>query len=154
MENHTCIRLGIIYNGNRTEWSPIWSVIIRAINKIGQPRSGSPICQSQVCLQTELDDTNSCYQLIVTITISEKKNLGQTSPVGTVSKAKNLEISQVFFLFFLKVSVCCCGYRDQFCDWWIKLSGLSTIGCFNCPIRGVRLQPTVRLQLFRVISEI
>ena len=31
-------------NGNRTEWSPIWSVIIRVINKIGRPRSGSPIC--------------------------------------------------------------------------------------------------------------
>ena len=27
-----------------TEWSPIRSVIIRVINKIGRPRSGSPIC--------------------------------------------------------------------------------------------------------------
>ena len=34
----------IISNGNRTEWSPIRSVIIRVINKIGRPRSGSPIC--------------------------------------------------------------------------------------------------------------
>ena len=33
-----------ISNGNRTERSPIQSVIIRAINKIGRPRSGSPIC--------------------------------------------------------------------------------------------------------------
>ena len=33
-----------ICNGNRTEWSPIRSVIIRVINKIGRPRSGSPIC--------------------------------------------------------------------------------------------------------------
>ena len=33
----------IISNGNRTEWSPIRSVIIRVINKIGRPRSGSPI---------------------------------------------------------------------------------------------------------------
>ena len=31
-------------NGNRTEWSSIRSVIIRVINKIGRPRSGSPIC--------------------------------------------------------------------------------------------------------------
>ena len=30
--------------GNRTEWSPIWSLIIRVINKIGRPRHGSPIC--------------------------------------------------------------------------------------------------------------
>ena len=29
-----------ISNGNRTEWSPIRSVIIRVINKIGRPRSG------------------------------------------------------------------------------------------------------------------
>ena len=34
----------IISNSNRTEWSPIRSVIIRVINKIGRPRSGSPIC--------------------------------------------------------------------------------------------------------------
>ena len=34
----------VICNGNRTEWSPIRSVIIRVINKIGRPRSGSPIC--------------------------------------------------------------------------------------------------------------
>ena len=33
-----------ICNGNRTEWSPVRSVIIRVINKIGRPRSGSPIC--------------------------------------------------------------------------------------------------------------
>ena len=33
-----------ISNGNRTEWSPIRSLIIRVINKIGRPRSGSPIC--------------------------------------------------------------------------------------------------------------
>ena len=33
-----------INNGNRTEWSPIRSVIIQVINKIGRPRSGSPIC--------------------------------------------------------------------------------------------------------------
>ena len=34
----------MICNGNRTEWSPIRSVIIGVINKIGRPRSGSPIC--------------------------------------------------------------------------------------------------------------
>ena len=34
----------VISNGNRTEWNPIRSVIIRVINKIGRPRSGSPIC--------------------------------------------------------------------------------------------------------------
>ena len=29
----------IVSNGNRTEWSPIRSVIIRVINKIGRPRT-------------------------------------------------------------------------------------------------------------------
>ena len=46
-------------NVNRTEWSPIRSVIIRVINKIGRPRSGSPIC-----LITSI--TKFCYQLIIT----------------------------------------------------------------------------------------
>ena len=36
----------IISNGNRTDlsWSPIWSVIIQVINKIGPPRSSSLMC--------------------------------------------------------------------------------------------------------------
>ena len=34
----------LICNGNRTEWSLIQYVIIRVINKIGRPRSRSPIC--------------------------------------------------------------------------------------------------------------
>ena len=40
----TMMLLLLISNGNRTEWSPIRSVIIRVINKIGRPHSGSPIC--------------------------------------------------------------------------------------------------------------
>ena len=44
MEHMINIIIIIISNGNRTEWSPIRSVIIRVINKIGRPRSGSPIC--------------------------------------------------------------------------------------------------------------
>ena len=38
------IIMNLIYNGNRTEWSPVWAVIMRVINKIGRPRSGNPIC--------------------------------------------------------------------------------------------------------------
>ena len=60
-------------NGNRTEWSPIRFAIIWVINKIGRPRSGSPICSSRVWLQTELDNTKSCYQLIKTVTKIEKE---------------------------------------------------------------------------------
>ena len=39
---HSVQLLLLIYNG--TEWSPIRSAIIRVINKIERPRSGSPIC--------------------------------------------------------------------------------------------------------------
>ena len=52
----------IISNGNRTEWSPIRSVII----------------------QTELDDTKSYYQLIIKITISEKKKTSQVIKRGKI----------------------------------------------------------------------
>ena len=38
----------MINNDNRTEWSPLRSVIIREISKIGRPQSRSPICQSRV----------------------------------------------------------------------------------------------------------
>ena len=51
-------------------------------NKIGRPHSGSPICLSQVRLQTELDDTKSYYQLIIKITISEKKKNSELMKKG------------------------------------------------------------------------
>ena len=44
MLKHERLLTVLIYNGNRTKWSPIWYVIIRVINKIRQPRSQSPIC--------------------------------------------------------------------------------------------------------------
>ena len=50
----------IISNGNRTEWSPVGSVIIRV--------AGVRFVLSRVGLQTELDDTKFCYQLIITLT--------------------------------------------------------------------------------------
>ena len=46
-------------------------------NKVGRPRSGSPICLSRVWLQTELDDKKSYYQLIIKITISEKRRIAK-----------------------------------------------------------------------------
>ena len=47
-----------MYNGNRTVWSAIRSVIIRVMNIIGRLRSG-----------TESDDMKSRYELIIIITI-------------------------------------------------------------------------------------
>ena len=68
----------IINNGNRTEWNPIWSVIIQVMNKMRRPQSRGPICQSQVWLQTDLDETKSCYQLIKTKTKFEKEIKNQS----------------------------------------------------------------------------
>ena len=53
-------------------------------NKIGRPRSGSPICLSQVWLQTELDDSKSYYQLIIKITISEKRKIVKLCDNGKI----------------------------------------------------------------------
>ena len=71
------------------------------------------------------------------------------SPVWTMSKEENLlnfgnSLVFLFFKFFFKTSDCCYGYCDQHYDWWIWPKGLSTIGCFNCPITGVQLKPIVR----------
>ena len=51
-------------------------------NKIGRSHSGSPICSSRVWLQTELDDTKSYYQLIIKITISEKRKIAKLCDKG------------------------------------------------------------------------
>ena len=53
-------------------------------NKIGRSRSGSPICLSRVWLQTELDDTKSYYQLIIKITISEKRKIAKLCDNGKI----------------------------------------------------------------------
>ena len=58
-----------ISNGNRTEWSPIRSVIIRVITKSDDRAAGVRF------VYHELDDTKSCYQLIIKITISEKRRI-------------------------------------------------------------------------------
>lgn len=49
----------------------IQSVIVRVIDEIGRPRSGSPICESRVCLRPELDDTKSYKQLFINVKLSE-----------------------------------------------------------------------------------
>ena len=144
-----------IHNGNRTECqSPIWSAIIRVINKIRQTWSRSLISQSQVWLQTELDDTKSCYQLIITITISENKTNSfrtdiQTSPLETVSKVKISPFWKFPFFFFL--------FQGSGCD--LVIVANSVIGRFSwvdlvwLAASTVQLQPIVWLQPYRMVSE-
>ena len=51
------------------------SLVVREINKIEPPQSGTPLCSLQIWSPTELDDTRSCYQLIPTIAISENNKV-------------------------------------------------------------------------------
>ena len=50
--------------------------------------------------------------------------------MSKVKKFLHFGNSSIFF----RISGCCYGYCDQFCDWWIWLSGLSIIGYFNRPV--------------------
>ena len=65
---HVQLVINTINNANRTEWSPIRSVIIWVMNKIGRPRSGSPICLITSMTADQFDETKFFYQLIITIT--------------------------------------------------------------------------------------
>ena len=63
---HTDVKVLSANNGNRREWSPIRSVIIQVIDKIGQLQQRILICESCVWLQAELEDMKSSNQLIKT----------------------------------------------------------------------------------------
>ena len=61
----------MISNGNRIEWSPIQSVIIRVITKSDDRAA-------------ELDDTKSYFQLIIRITISDKRRMAKLWKKGKI----------------------------------------------------------------------
>ena len=64
----------IISNGNRTEWSPIRSVIIPVITKSDDRAAGVRFVHHEYDYRlSELDDTKSFYQLIIKITNFEKR---------------------------------------------------------------------------------
>ena len=70
-----------------TEWSPIRSVILRVINKIGRPRSGSPILlimsmiTDRIGPHEVLSPTNHiCYNFR-----KQQIHLGQICAVETMS---------------------------------------------------------------------
>ena len=64
----------MISNGNRTEWSPVQSVIIRVITKSDDRAAGVRFVYHEYDYRLNWDDTKSYCQLIIKITISEKKN--------------------------------------------------------------------------------
>ena len=65
-------------------------------NKIGRPRSGSPICLSRIWLQAELDSTQSYYQLIMKITISEKRKIAKLCDNGKIYIKKNWQFRSLY----------------------------------------------------------
>ena len=118
-----------IYNGNRTKWSPIWSVIIsdRVISKSDNCKVGVWFVYHKYdCRQNWLLPINhNCYNFWKKLI-----NLGQTSSVI-------LEIS-LFSGLVVAIMVIVVNSVNGGFSWFV-------IGCFNCPITGVQLQPTVRL---------
>ena len=52
----------------------------------------------------------------LTITVTNKTHLGQTSLAETISKVKNSSVLEIL-IFFSRTTGCCYSYCYQFCDW-------------------------------------
>ena len=62
------------YNNNRTEWSPVRSVIMQVINEIRQSCCGSPVCLIMSMITDQIGQhIKSYYQLVISITKLEKE---------------------------------------------------------------------------------
>ena len=107
-----------ISNGKRTEWSPTQSVII-PVNKIGRPRSGSPICLMKTLTKFVVHIykalfflallRNRCYSAVTSF--YEKSNSGQAikpkksvkRQTDTKTQWNSLQVS-LFYSFHLRKS--------------------------------------------------
>ena len=76
--------------GKRTEWSPNQSVIIRVINKIGRPRSGSPIC----LITSMITDRIGRHEVLLPI----NHNFNQICDVSGSLLDQNTRNSKIFLL--------------------------------------------------------
>ena len=129
-----------INNGNRTECSPIWSVIIWVINKIGRARSGSPICLITSVIRDQIGRLEDLLPIN-----HNHYNFRENKINAFIFHCLMLQVCPILDNPLVRiVSGCCYGYCDKFCDCWIKLSALNMIGWCNCPISGIRLLPTVQ----------
>ena len=88
---HVQLVINTINNVNRTEWSLIRSEIMRVINKIGRPRSGSPIC-----LITSIYDCRSIGRNEVLLPIINR-NYNKICDILGFFKVKTQEILRGFF---------------------------------------------------------
>ena len=105
----------LINNSNRTKWSPIRFVIIQGINKWlnwmttkgESDLSVTSMITNRVGQRKVLLPSNhNCYNFR-----KQQIDLGQICAEETTS---TLEIPQLS-----RISGCCYGYCDQFCDGWI-----------------------------------
>ena len=80
-----------------TEWSPIRSVILRVINKIGRSDLSimSMITDRIQCQQVLLPINHNCYNFR-----KQQIHLGQISLVEAMSKVKNMSPFWKFLIFF------------------------------------------------------
>ena len=85
------------YNGNRTEWSPIRSVIIRVINKIARPHSGSPIC----LITSVISDRIGRHEVLLPI----NHNYNKICYILDFFLIKTQEIPIFFFLLAVKKAI-------------------------------------------------
>ena len=76
--------------GKRTEWSPNRSVIIRVINKIVRPRSGSPIC----LIRSMITDRIGRHEVLLPI----NHNFNQICDVSGSLLDQNTRNSKIFLL--------------------------------------------------------
>ena len=71
-----------IRNGNRAQWSPIQSVIIRVITKSDDRAAGVRFVYHEYDYRLNWTTRKSYYQLIIKITISEKMKNSQVMKKG------------------------------------------------------------------------
>ena len=80
----------ILSNGNRTEWSPIRSVIIRVSNKIGRPSSDSPIC----LITSMITDRSGRHEVLLPVNHDFNKIC---DILGSVFESKHKKFRDFFF---------------------------------------------------------
>ena len=113
-----------ISNGNRTEWSPIRSVIIRVINKIGWPRSGSLIC----LITSMIMDRIGRHEVLLPI----NHNFNKICDMIGYFFNKNTRNSKFCFASSEKKAILVRA-------WWRVLSnylGMTRTVLLNCPIKA------------------
>jgi len=112
-----------INNGNMTEWTPVRSVIIRVINKIGRPHSGSPIC-----LITSITDQIGWHEVLLPINYIYNKIRERKRRKPTGERIDNSFICEIRF----KKSARSVAYCPITSAWRVHCP----ITLSNCPINA------------------